>query len=291
MPSVRLGYLPSGIYQVAATSGPASAAPRYQAPCISGRLAHPSIVPCTGQNSCRFSPAGVTTPWMGNQFQQVRLGSQPAVRFYRHAVQHVRLHRGTSTQNAGQNPEHPRSLEITPAHIRQGSPQTFGYVDIHGHSCAKRSTTPPPNPVVGVRGMVIVYDSATVADSAQHQDPAAADSTRPQNSAGDDSALPQDPAGDDSTQPQVSARDNSARDDGPAAQGTPAGNATVDRQDASIVSDVSSLIFPSMPRRINQETLLDFMSMWTLMQCRMDGPTAQDAQSRPVRCSDTDYYS
>ena len=154
MPPVRLGYLSSGVYQVAATSGPASAAPRYQAPCISGRLAHPSIVHRTGQNSCRFSPAGVTTPWMGNQFQQVRLGSQPAVRFYRHAVQHVRLHRGTSTQNAGQNPEHPGSLEITPAHIRQGSPQTFGYVDIHGHSGAKRSTTPPPNPVVGVRAMV-----------------------------------------------------------------------------------------------------------------------------------------
>ena len=154
MPPVRLGYLSSGVYQVAATSGPASAAPRYQAPCISGRLAHPSIVHRTGQNSCRFSPAGVTTPWMGNQFQQVRLGSQPAVRFYRHAVQHVRLHRGTSTQNAGQNPEHPGSLEITPAHIRQGSPQTFGYVDIHGHSSAKRSTTPPPNPVVGVRDMV-----------------------------------------------------------------------------------------------------------------------------------------
>ena len=154
MPPVRLGYLSSGVYQVAATSGPTSAAPRYQAPCISGRLAHPSIVHRTGQNSCRFSPAGVTTPWMGNQFQQVRLGSQPAVRFYRHAVQHVRLHRGTSTQNAGQNPEHPGSLEITPAHIRQGSPQTFGYVDIHGHSSAKRSTTPPPNPVVGVRDMV-----------------------------------------------------------------------------------------------------------------------------------------
>ena len=154
MTSVRLGYLSSGIYQVAATSGPASVAPRYQAPCISGRLAHASIVRRTGQNSYRFSPAGVTTPWMGNQFQQVRLGSQPAVRFYRHAVQHVRLHHGTSTQNVGQNPEHPGSLEITPAQIRQGSPQTFGYVHIHGHSCAKRSTTPPPNPLVGVRGMV-----------------------------------------------------------------------------------------------------------------------------------------
>ena len=95
--------------------------PRYQAPCISGRLAHPSIVHRTGQNSCRFSPAGVITTWMGNQFQQVRLGSQPAVRFYRHVVQHVRLHRGTSTQNAGQNPEHPGSLEITPAHIYQSA--------------------------------------------------------------------------------------------------------------------------------------------------------------------------
>ena len=49
MPSVRPGYLPSGIYQVAATSGPASAAPRYQAPCLSGRLAHPSIIRRTGK--------------------------------------------------------------------------------------------------------------------------------------------------------------------------------------------------------------------------------------------------
>ena len=91
---------------------------------------------------------------MGNQFQQVQLGSQPAVRFYRHAVQNVCLLLGSSTQNAGQNPEHPGKLEITPAHIRQASPETFGDVDIHGHSCAKRSTTPPPNPVVGIRGMV-----------------------------------------------------------------------------------------------------------------------------------------
>ena len=45
---------------------------------------------------------------------------------YRHAVQHMRLHRGTSTQNAGQNPEHPGSVEITPAHIYQGSVQTLG---------------------------------------------------------------------------------------------------------------------------------------------------------------------
>ena len=41
-------------------------------------------------------------------------------------------------------------------------------------------------------------------------------------------------------------------------------------------------MFPSLPRNINQATLLDFMSMWTLMQRRMDGATAPDAQSRTV---------
>ena len=52
----------------------------------------------------------------------------PSQQFYSywHAVQHMRLHRGTSTQNAGQNPEHPGSMEITPAHIYQGSVQTLG---------------------------------------------------------------------------------------------------------------------------------------------------------------------
>ena len=128
----------------------------------------------------------------------------------------------------------------------------------------------------------IVYNSATVADSAQLQDPAGVDSASPQNPAGNDSALPHDSVGDDSAQPQDSARDDSARSDGPAAQGTPAGTAPVDRQDTFIVSDVSSLMFPSMPRRINQETLLDFMSMWILMQRRMDGGMDLDAQSRPV---------
>ena len=102
----------------------------------------------------------------------------------------------------------------------------------------------------------IVYDSANVADSAQDQDPAGADSAQPQDSAGDDSA----------------------RSDGSAAQGTP-----VARQDNSMVSDVSSLMFPSLPRSINQETLVDFMSMWTLMQGRMDsGMAAPDTQSKPV---------
>ena len=102
----------------------------------------------------------------------------------------------------------------------------------------------------------IVYDSVNVADSAQDQDPAGADSAQPQDSAGDDSA----------------------RGDGSAAQGTP-----VARQDNSMVSDVSSLMFPSLPGSVNQETFVDFMSMWTLMQGRMDsGMAAPDTQSKPV---------
>ena len=96
----------------------------------------------------------------------------------------------------------------------------------------------------------IVYDSVAVAHPAQDQDPAGADSARPQDSAGDDSAHPQDSAGDDS-----------ARGDGSAAQGTPAGTTPVVRQDTSMVSDVSSLMFPSLLRNINQATLVDLMSM------------------------------
>ena len=42
-------------------------------------------------------------------------------------------------------------------------------------------------------------------------------------------------------------------------------------------------MFLSLPRNINQATLVDFMSMWTLMQRRMDsGMAAPDLQSRPV---------
>ena len=154
MPSVRLGYLPSGIYQVAVTSGPASAAPRYQAPCISERLAHPIIVRRTGQNSCRSSPAGVTTPWMGNQFQQVQLGSEPAVLFLSacsstHAPTpwHLYPKCGSKSRTPWISGDHTRSY-------LPGICTDFGDVDIQGHSCAKRSSTPSPNPVVGVRGIV-----------------------------------------------------------------------------------------------------------------------------------------
>ena len=71
---------------------------------------------------------------------------------------------------------------------------------------------------------------------------------------------------------------------------TPAGNTLAaafapDRQgqDTTMVSDASSLISRSLPRQINHTALLEFMSMMTLMQCRMDMTlTVPDTRSRPV---------
>ena len=71
--------------------------------------------------------------------------------------------------------------------------------------------------------------------------------------------------------------------DGPAAHGTPAGNTPSAGQDSSILTGVSSPLFPSMPTAINQAALIDFMSMWTLLQRRMDqGLAVSDAQARPA---------
>ena len=52
--------------------------------------------------------------------------------------------------------------------------------------------------------------------------------------------------------------------------GTPAATSPGDGPDVSRSTWTSSLLFPSIPRSINQETLVDFMSMWTLLQRRMD---------------------
>ena len=123
----------------------------------------------------------------------------------------------------------------------------------------------------------VVCDSAAVADQAQDDDPAVADSAHPQKPAGDDSA----------------------RGDGSVDQDTPTGTTPVTGQDTSMGSDASSLTFPSLPRNISQATLVDFMSMWTLMVHRMDaGTTPTDTQSRPVAdtpptrpCTDSTWKS
>ena len=88
----------------------------------------------------------------------------------------------------------------------------------------------------------VVDDSAGVADPAQEEDSAGVA---------------------DSADQQDSAVDDSARDAGPVAQGTPAGTTPVravtpDQQgETTMVSEASSLLFPSLPRQIDQTSLLD----------------------------------
>ena len=82
---------------------------------------------------------------------------------------------------------------------------------------------------------------------------------------------------------QNPAVDGPAVVDGPVAHGTPAGNTPAAGQDSSMLSDVSNILFPSLPRAINQTTLIDFMSMWTLTQRGMDpGMAVPYAQARPT---------
>ena len=129
------------------------------------------------------------------------------------------------------------------------------------------------------------YDGSAGDGSAGHGDPVVLDGPDEvadpahQQSATDGSALQFDnPATLDSP-----ARHQPLVLDGPAAHGTPAGNTPSGGQDASILTGVSSLLFPSMPTSINQATLIDFMSMWTLLQRRMDQSMAVlDAQARPA---------
>ena len=76
---------------------------------------------------------------------------------------------------------------------------------------------------------------------------------------------------------QDSAVSDSARDAGPVAQGTPAGTTPArdvipDQQgDTTMGSEAPSWLFPSFQRQIKQTNLFDLMSIWTLMQHRMDG--------------------
>ena len=84
------------------------------------------------------------------------------------------------------NPEHAGSLEIAPSRHRQGSPQTFGHVDLYGHPSAERSALPPHNPVMGIRGLVS-GDRVLVRQDFSHPDhsPSGGLVTLPCNAAGD----------------------------------------------------------------------------------------------------------
>ena len=58
---------------------------------------------------------------------------------------------------------------------------------------------------------------------------------------------------------------------------TPAGG-----PDASVLTGTSSPFFPAIPTSINQATLIDFMSMWTLLQRRMEQGMVPDTSASPA---------
>ena len=58
---------------------------------------------------------------------------------------------------------------------------------------------------------------------------------------------------------------------------TPAGG-----PDASVLTGTSSPFFPAIPISINQATLIDFMSMWTLLQRRMDQGMVPNTSASPA---------
>ena len=70
--------------------------------------------------------------------------------------------------------------------------------------------------------------------------------------------------------------DGSAGQENPAA--TPVGG-----PDVSILTGISTPpLFPSIPKTINQATLVDFMSMWTLLQRRLELPSVPDNSISPT---------
>ena len=168
----------------------------------------------------------------------------------------------------------------------------------------------------GVTGPAEVHDPATVTSQTEAVDGPAGDGPASNGPAGD-SPADDGSAGDGSADPvivtdvtashQEAAGDSPAHDDddpagvaGPAhhqdqavniparieepvAHDTPAGNTPAAGHDSSLSSVFIGTIFPSLPKAINQTQLVDFMTMWTLMQGRMDpGTTVSDTQARPV---------
>ena len=70
--------------------------------------------------------------------------------------------------------------------------------------------------------------------------------------------------------------------DGSAGHGTPAATAPGGGPDVSMSTGTSSPLFPSITKTINQATLVDLMSLWTLLQRRMDQPSVPETSTSPA---------
>ena len=86
---------------------------------------------------------------------------------------------------------------------------------------------------------------------------------------------------DEPDEPDGPARHPAEGVDGTAGHGTPAAITPGGGPDVSMSTGTSRPLFPSIPRSINQEMLVDFMSMWTLLQHRMDQSSVPVAPACP----------
>ena len=70
--------------------------------------------------------------------------------------------------------------------------------------------------------------------------------------------------------------------DGSAGQGNPAAMPVGGPDVSSMTGTSTPPPFPSIPKTINQATLVDFMSLWTLLQRRLDLPSVPDNSLSPA---------
>ena len=69
---------------------------------------------------------------------------------------------------------------------------------------------------------------------------------------------------------------------GSAGQGNPAAMPVGGPDVSSLTGTSTPPLFPSIPKTINQSTLVDFMSLWTLLQRRLDLPSVPDNSISPA---------
>ena len=182
--------------------------------------ADPTDAPGSGRASGRATEVRPSSSATHHQRHHSR---SSADRRSRSGSQHHDRHESVDRVRSGSSYACRHEVQLSPVAPQQTEKRTITVIP----------SPPRPAEMNDLAGVTGPADSAALADSAGVTGPT--DSTHPPDSAGDDSA----------------------RGDWSAAQGTPAGTSPVARQDTSMVSDVSSLMFPSLPRSINQCVSVD----------------------------------
>ena len=180
---------------------------------------------------------------------------------------HHRRHEKDSTDHLGSTHVSRREIDLTTAVPEQPEKRTITVFQSPARPASDDDSAEVTGPAeaadsAGEDSARQAY-SAVVADPTEDDDSAGvADPAEDADSAGDahpaeqeDSAAVDSAGGADSARQKVPAVTTPARSQTPSQQG----------RDSKFASEDGSSIFPSLPRQINQASLLDFMSMMTLM--------------------------